>query len=157
MISLVNIAWSAGFIEGEGTFTFYEKGNFPYITVGQKDIDLLQKLKNTYKGNIYHRERSGINQTPIEIWQIGTNNAIAIMMTIFPFMSKKRKNEIIQVINKWKGTRIVAQNSKFRTHCKNGHPWVPENIRVSKYQNYCLPCNKEWWKLYLERRKQKPK
>lgn len=30
-----------------------------------------------------------------------------------------------------------------KTHCKNGHPWIPENLRKGPRQNHCKLCERD--------------
>lgn len=43
-----------------------------------------------------------------------------------------------------KGTRKFRRNGPDKTHCKNGHPWIPANIRIKKNGHAeCRACHRE--------------
>lgn len=99
MISMLDLGWVAGFLEGEGTFNF----NNIAIVACQVEIEPLEKLHNLFGGTVDRQKIKGscslgyINQ-----WRLHGSSAIGLMMTIYPLMSPKRCKQIEKVIQTWK-------------------------------------------------------
>lgn len=121
MLSLKDIYWSAGFLDGEGSFQFIK--NTARISAPQNSPEVLYKLQTFFGGHIY--ETPQLNNWS---WFLYSNPAIGVMYTIYNLMSDKRKNEIKNVINLWRESKIVARRSRYKTHCKRGHEWKPNNL-----------------------------
>jgi|SRR5579872_2648762 len=131
MVSSLDVAWAAGFLEGEGTFRF-TKSRSVCVSAPQKGTECLLRLQKLFGGSIYgpYTETHRIPQ-----WQLTGNKAVGVMMTVYSFMSEKRKGEIKKAINIWKSIPLnsfthIAVFGK----CLKGHDWIPENI-IIEYKN----------------------
>jgi len=53
-----------------------------------------------------------------------------------------------------KGRAVHGVGRRFtqQPHCKNGHPYTPENTRVHKQQRRCLTCLRASWKRRNDKR-----
>ena len=97
-----DIAWAAGFLEGEGYFGRTTGGGVgtERITAGQKDEESLHKLIKLFGGtiNIQRPKTSNLIRktplTPLAYWCVAGARARGIMMTIYSFMSERRKTAI---------------------------------------------------------------
>lgn len=101
MIKLTDIYWTAGFLEGEGCFSFVEKKKYPgrydiRVAAAQKQRQPLERLQQLFGGSIYDSAR-------ISCWTMQGRKAIGLMMTLWPVMSPRRREKIEDVIEKWKG------------------------------------------------------
>jgi hypothetical protein len=90
----LDIAWAAGFIEGEGGFA--KNG---VMSVVQMNPDPLIKLLIIFGGRVYARKQSakrliGTDSTNIWCWEISGPRGRGVAMTIYKFMSDKRKEQI---------------------------------------------------------------
>lgn len=94
------IYWTAGFLDGEGSFTLCERD--PRVSAVQAEPDPLDKLLMLYGGKIYPKKIAGFGKKPVRYWMLGGSRAIALMMTLFPLMSTRRKGQITKVILLWK-------------------------------------------------------
>lgn len=130
MIAIKDIAWAAGIYEGEGNFS----GN--HVIIAQKDTWLLHKLIEIFKfGTITPHGDS------CHGWVIAGANARSFLLTIFPLLSPRRKNDILK-------HKIFFIDSKFkqRSICGKGHDLSGDNIRrkyspkTRKFYNTCLIC-----------------
>ena len=94
MIKTTDIAWLGGLLEGEGSF-YLRSGKYPNIKVGMTDEDTIIKVAAMWKtrvchhGNIYKADVNGIA-------------AIQWMMTLFPFLNRNRRSNIIKIIKFWR-------------------------------------------------------
>jgi hypothetical protein len=99
---MADIAWAAGFIEGEGSITRSTavKGcNTERIQVRQMNREPLEKLQRLFGGRIsvVHPKTTrliGGVPKPINNWGIYGSMARGVMMTIYTFMSAYRRQQI---------------------------------------------------------------
>ncbi len=155
MIEVKDISWAAGFIEGEGSFRggTWKQGGMA-ITVAQCEIEPLQKLKGMFGGSITGpRPGKGLRPKPIYYWGIYGQRAAAVAMTIYTFLFSKRRAQAENLILAWKNTGIPY---KYRTHCKYGHEFTPENTKsVNGKHRRCIACDKRLSMKRTERRRAK--
>jgi hypothetical protein len=83
-----DLAWAAGFIEGEGSFP--STGN---IFVSQVNPDPLVRLLEMFGGTVRR-----INNQAIWRWVVSGSRARGIMLTLYPLMSDERKRQIKKAI-----------------------------------------------------------
>ena len=141
MISINDIHWIAGFLEGEGSFAGYEYPkhcNFR-VTAAQKQKWPLEKLNSIISGKIYpmkdHNKKDGIF-----VWYTDMNTSAGLMMTIYPLMSPKRKEQIEKALFFWKIR--TGTSWKYKTHCNRGHELNPSNVTINQRgTRYCRLCH----------------
>ena len=138
MISTRQIYWTAGFMEGDGSFTFSKAGNLA-VTAGQVQRWPLEKLQGLYGGSIYEKKiDTRHNSQQAYVWTLTGSAAAGIMMTLYSLMTEKRKEQIRKALDGWKQKRP----HKFRTHCPQGHEYSPENTYVHRGSRKCLACQR---------------
>lgn len=94
-MNTVDIAWAAGFLDGEGCLIFMQ--NDAKITVSQKDPRPLLKLKGLFGGAICKHSRG------IYVWQLTTNNCYKALEVLIPHLTvKKEQAELLLVSKKLK-------------------------------------------------------
>jgi hypothetical protein len=90
------LCWSAGFLEGEGTFSFYHT---PRIRATQVQKEPLDRLSESFGGNVtlvsreYARNKGKKEQDSWQ-WTLGGTPAIILMFRLYPLMSRKRQEQI---------------------------------------------------------------
>jgi hypothetical protein len=102
MPTMRDLAWAAGFLEGEGCFrasrTRYPNGQCVYhATVNgvQKEREPLEALLAFFGGRIHYSERySGFGTGGTYRWEASGARARGVMMTLYPFMTARRKAQI---------------------------------------------------------------
>jgi len=110
MVTVKDIAWVAGLLEGEGCFHL-NRGRAPTIGIGMTDLDTIERFKFVTKGaqKIHKVEKtnSAIAQLrkPAYSFQIGGSLAIEWMMTMYPLMGLRRKAKIREILHGWKNLR----------------------------------------------------
>lgn len=101
---MLDIAWLAGFLEGDGTFyrrqpTGSKTGGGININVHQVNQEPLERLLKLFGGKIY--QIPGIdNHSPKGSWMATGGRAIGIMQTVWPLMSRKRRAQIVNALGK---------------------------------------------------------
>lgn len=150
----MDIAWAAGFLEGEGCF---HSGSRISIRAAQVQPEPLHKLKSILGGNVtgpYTKKQ--LNHRPSYDWNLNGCDAIAAMMTMYPLLSGKRKASIRSAIGKWKLAPGNARLWKARGFCKNGHDLTSSNYVVAPSgHGRCRQCGIESRKRYYDKNKEK--
>ena len=105
MTSTKQIAWVAGILEGEGSFGLTNNSRCPCIWLGMSDVDVVRGVRNIIDPSI---NISGVNDGRLphykKQYRITVNGIRAIqwMMTIYPLMSRRRKEKIKELLSVWK-------------------------------------------------------
>jgi len=88
--SMVDLAWAAGFLEGEGSFYSQRRGS--HVAATQKEKEPLERLQALFGGNIrIENKKRGFSNYR---WTTSGPRARGIAMTIYGFMSNRRKEQI---------------------------------------------------------------
>jgi hypothetical protein len=96
------IIWIAGFLEGEGSFGYYGKNGL-FLQANQVQRWPIDKLNALVPGYIIRRDMSHRlpNRQPHWQWSIRSSQAAGLMMTIYQFMSPRRKEQIMKALEGW--------------------------------------------------------
>lgn len=88
----IDIAWAAGFIEGEGSFKKHARSY--RIVCGQNDREPLDRLSALFGGSIrlQHRMYRG-EPRPIFVWEVYGEKAGRAIDLIYPFLSARRREQ----------------------------------------------------------------
>lgn len=151
MLQTKDIAWTAGFLEGEGCFTppaLSPRMGGCSITVPQVEKEPLERLVSLYGGKLIHKKNGGFGRT-IWLWSLYGSNAIALAMTIYVAMSPKRQQAIELMISRWKAApgRGYFKNSPV---CKRGHSDWGKNPTTG--WRFCQTCAAASRQRYVQRR-----
>ena len=104
MISVNDIHWAAGFLEGEGTFGFYVRK--PVASAEQVQKEPIDRLKKIFGGSLRIRiTKRKSNEQDRFVWTAHGGRAIGVMLTLFCLMSLKRKTQIKKALYKWRDSR----------------------------------------------------
>lgn len=127
MIPVKDIAWAAGFIEGEGYV--HSARHSPAVECTQVQLEPLERLQRVFGGSISFVKRTTNNPKWQDYyrWQCYRKTAAAALMTIFCLMSPKRQAAIAKVLEVWKAAPIKGAFNRNKTQCKRGHLFTPEN------------------------------
>lgn len=101
MINVADVAWAAGFIEGEGSVR--EKRNLS-LRVTQVNAEPLEKLQRMFGGTLYTIPLRKHYQQQWQ-WQACGNECAACVMIIYSFMSLRWKLRIERALAMWKPKR----------------------------------------------------
>ena len=135
MIKITEIAWLAGILEGEGYFTLI-RGRYPTIRLGMTDEDVIVKAARLMKRDVTRYKTS-------YIISIGGALAIQWMMTLYPYLGKRRGEQVISIIKFWRESSYkAAPGMKSMAKC---HP-----DRIVQGYGLCKSC---YGKEYHRKRK----
>lgn len=88
-----DIAWAAGIFEGEGHVNS-RKGSSLYVGIGQKEPWLVHRLKALFGGGVIHYRTA--TSPEYWRWQVNGPRARGFMLTIFEFLSPRRKDQFLK-------------------------------------------------------------
>lgn len=137
-ISTINVAWAAGFMEGEGSF--YCNNGAGIVTAAQVQREPLDRLQVLFGGIIRQRQTKGFSEKPIWVWTLPSHRSIEVMMTLYVLMSPKRKKQIATALERWKRARIMKRRGT--GICARGHELTGYNAMSVKGKKYirCREC-----------------
>jgi hypothetical protein len=133
----IQLAWIAGFLEGEGYFGF--NNGSVRIVAGQVQRIPLDWCHRMFGGSIRPIPASRWNPNAKDGWQwtLAGTQAAGLMMTLYPWMSPKRQREIGHALRKW---RARPGYTGTRHTCPLGHPfhWVKT---PTERRRRCATCD----------------
>jgi hypothetical protein len=99
-----DIAWAAGFLEGEGSFYNSSHRTRPgsvatYVTAYQNNPEPLERMLSFFGGALHQRAPRPRSPNPVWVWRASGSRARGICMTLFSLMSGKRKKQIREALN----------------------------------------------------------
>jgi hypothetical protein len=93
MIEQLEIAYFAGFFDGEGSIGIYRKKYV--VCVAQCDPRPLHRMKEIWGGNVYQQTRMIKTHRPKYLWQINGEAGRQFLIDTLPFLrGKKEQAEI---------------------------------------------------------------
>jgi len=95
---LREIYWSAGFLEGEGSFMWV--GGLR-VAAGQVRREPLDRLRRALGGRVGGPYKNGVAR-PQYHWIVYGPEAAAVMFTMYPLMTRQRKQQIRRALSKWR-------------------------------------------------------
>src|ERR1700749_3884577 len=160
MVTAIEIAWAAGFIEGEGHLHLTRTS--PQVECSQVQKEPLERLVTIFGGTLrfVQRKNPKPNHKDYYRWQINGPKAAGVMMTIYAMMSPVRKEQIEHALNVWKAAPRRKWFNATKTHCKRGHEFTPENTYLKstkagpKTYRQCRTCQKDLAKRWYEASKE---
>ncbi len=97
MITVEDVVWAAGFLEGEGTFIVAYS---PRVQAAQASLPPLEKIKTLFGGTIAKKKRYKGTHTQAYVWTISGDGAVILMKLIYPYMSSRRQAQIESAIRR---------------------------------------------------------
>lgn len=158
-VRLRDLAWAAGFLDGEGCFFRHCKGREARglgYTVALEAAQVqkwpLELLHTMFGGSlsIYHQRSK---QGEYWKWRVYGPRAAGIMMTLYCLLSPKRQSEIMATVKPW---RNKPPHSRYKLECVNGHAFDAINTRHVSYSHQrriCKQCARDAQARYRERKR----
>lgn len=90
-----NLAWAAGFFDGEGCIYLTPDGYCVQITAFQNDPELLHRLQTILGAGEIYKQRTGYS------WMLSRKLAVyAVLVALYGWFSERRKGQVRDLINK---------------------------------------------------------
>lgn len=96
-VTVAEVNWIAGFLEGEGTFTTQRKKKGIQVSASQVQLEPLTRLQRLLGGRILARPARGRSRSCF-FWRACGNRARGIAYTLYSLMSPKRKQQIREAL-----------------------------------------------------------
>jgi hypothetical protein len=138
MISSTDIAWAAGFLEGEGSFV---GGKQSQVTVSAVQVEIapLERLVGMCGGYLkQYRYKPGRAASPFWRWTVNGQRAAEVAFTVYTWMSPKRRRQIERMVLVWRNA--PGSHNARKTHCPKGHPYDAVNTRPIRGGRQCRAC-----------------
>ena len=138
MITTRDLAWTAGFLDGEGSFLW--AGSLRVVAT-QVDRWALDRLAMLYGGSVCWCPRPssghGIHQ-----WSLSGRRAGGLMLTLYTMMSLKRRLQIRTAIDRWRARPGQGRVNRAKTLCPQGHPYDMKVYRPGRVraERRCRRC-----------------
>jgi hypothetical protein len=135
MITVKEIAWLAGIIEGEACIRVDYS---PAIVIAMTDEDIIKRVATLFKRPFYIKEMGEYKNQ----WTVGIygSDAIEWLFTVYSFLGIRRKTKALEAINKWKSQQSFFNQSFFIC----GHPKDSKHTYFKydrgKARKYCGIC-----------------
>jgi hypothetical protein len=121
------VAWAAGFFDGEGSTTFSNK--YMYMQLKQVDENGIRRFHKAVGGLgyiTYHVFDKLPTRNPIFMWRCHGKKAIKAKEILWPYLGTAKKEQWLRCFEKWDKTRHG------KPHCRNGHLFSEDNIYHDK-------------------------
>jgi hypothetical protein len=124
VLSLKDIGWLAGLLEGEGCFVARSKAALR-ISISTTDRDVAARAAAMLGARVLDVKPQTPTNKPVYCVKTASVAAAGWMMTIYPLMGVRRKARIRELISRWRGHSRdgwVIHRAKFGCSCssKNG-------------------------------------
>lgn len=101
-LTVKDIAWLAGLLEGEAHFGYNKGGDHAFIEIAMTDKDVIDRVAHMFGSKT--RSRPGVKLHHQPQWRtcVTCVKARAWMMTLFPLLGRRRRDKIKQILDKVK-------------------------------------------------------
>jgi hypothetical protein len=136
-MKIIDIAWLAGLLEGEGSFMI--RGGSPRLVLQSTDLDVVQRAARLFGCKVPetadYKPKGKATYKPVYGARIFGMRALGWMMTLYSLLGQRRRAQVRTVIGEW-------QLSKARLHAPPGlrMPAICHPDRPTKGLNLCREC-----------------
>ena len=103
-----DLAWAAGFIDGEGCIRASYNGakiRYLYLTVGQKNRPLVDKLIGIFGVGSIHHSPARPTSSEAHVWTCTSRRAFHGLSLVWPWLGEQKKADFKRAIKSVHGTR----------------------------------------------------
>ena len=87
-----DLVWIAGFLEGEGCFSYH--GKYGEVSATHADVDNLYYIRDKVGGSVHLRKPGPKSKKPLYQWRVAGAKARALMAVMYPLVSNRRQIQI---------------------------------------------------------------
>jgi len=131
-MTMVDIIWLAGIIEGEGCFSDV----YPIIQLQMTDKDVVERVASLFDRPLRAWQSKTTGLKRVYICNVSGTDAISWMMTLYSEMGTRRRGQIKEAINKWKASSRIPRGANGRRLPAICHP-----DRLRKAHGLCPSCS----------------
>ena len=144
------LAWAAGFFDGEGCCGIRSKSGNLYVHISQNDRKVLDRFKQAV-GDVGHVNEfvdNYLNRNGTRFqYQIGSFEGVqAVVVMIWIWLSPIKREQIVKAFNKYYEFRRDKLGLLYGDICKNGHDIKIVGLYTvkngNKVQKICKECHR---------------
>lgn len=134
----IELAWAAGFFDGEGSTSFNLKDTRSLnMSISQVEYQPLRRFQLAIGdiGTIYWHNR-------IHILRLYNRNALVALQKLYPYLSEPKRNQLINALLHIALKPVKKPNgNKRKEYCLRGHKFSETGVYVDrKGRRECLVC-----------------
>lgn len=145
-ITLRDLAWTAGFLEGEGCFRHrISSGTTACVSANQVQKEPLTRIQSVFGGHVNPRPSRNPRHRDQWVWTLTGVRAVGLMMTLYPMLSPRRQERVREALTAW---RSLGVRNQHKAACKRGHPFDAANTRLyirpatGRTSRWCRACKR---------------
>lgn len=130
----IDLAWLAGWLEGEGCFLYYEQTSYSSarltIESFSTDQDVVERAARITGASVYGRQPRPEPEWSRKFgWRLhlGSEKAADLMREILPHMGERRATQIRKALDAWDGR--LSKPRMVKCACGCGREFLRTNIR----------------------------
>jgi hypothetical protein len=139
MIDREELAWAAGFHEGEGHIALRKNGGL-VATVSQTNPEPLKRLQEIFGGSVYGPSIIKGGNKPVWVWSLNNvSGTTRYVYSILPWLSESKGEDALSKVERW-----YTKYQYNRRFCqKRGHDKEVVGTRKTTRGFACKGCEKE--------------
>jgi hypothetical protein len=133
-----DLAWLAGFWDGEGCVSLDKRHATPKFTLAQAGDEgraLCERVLRAsgISGGVYYTPVRQGNQRPYHRVMIdGHQRVQALLAMCWPWLSSTKRAQAIRALDAHRARkRAYVHHHAAKTHCPQGHPYAGDNLRIT--------------------------
>lgn len=143
MVSMTDIGWLAGFIEGEGTIDASRRHALVFATT---DADVAERAVRLLGGNLNGPYARALpKHKPVWRGTVHGAKAAGWCMTLYPLLGQRRRAKIREWLALWKAAPGAGRKEQER--CGRGHDLSTTRryrTKAGHLRRTCLHCQRLW-------------
>jgi hypothetical protein len=149
------LAWAAGFFDGEGHVGTPKARPHIHFSISQVDRRVLDRFRRAVGGlgSVHGPYNHPImkargNEQPRFYFQVSRYEYVqAIIAMLWPWLDVVKRKQAAAVLRRHREIPIGLRLASRWTACRRGHARTPENVKIVQYKGYecrrCIPCDRE--------------
>jgi len=120
---MLDVAWLAGLIEGEGCFVVSSPGRRRHMTMalGMTDRDVVERAARLMGSRVRLERRAMPNRKALWRTDVHGYRAVAWMMTLYSLLGQRRRARIAESLAAWRASRRRTQGNPPDCHPDRRH------------------------------------
>lgn len=112
-MTVEQLAWFAGVVDGEGCFRISEKRFDPIFAIKMNHLPTIKKLRRLAGGGHLYRNLPRENSKTSWTWRLNGRAATSIVLQLIPFLyTKKREARLFLKALRWLGKPVKPRERK---------------------------------------------
>lgn len=146
---VTEIAWAAGFWDGEGSFVWDRRTGIPSLQIsqaGDEATELLSRVASALgvEASIYEGWQKLEHHKPAFKMHVRSSNAVRAFELCRAYLSQTKIRQAEEAISVWRKRQAAyVHPATQRTHCPAGHEYTEANTRFNTNgARVCVTCRR---------------